>query len=301
MMNKPKVLIVDDEKIIREMISDNLERLYDIETARNAQEALQLKHLGTFDLVISDINMPGMSGPEFLKKVKETYPTIKVVLITAYNVDDYIRLAKEYGICNIISKTVPFNFTELNAVVKGLISGDIFGIERYMEKDHTILKEYVIRNSTTAKEIREDILVILLNYVKNTGELKLVLDEIVTNALYHSPKDEHGNEKYEEFTDITLAEKEYIYVKVALDNEKYGVSIQDRQGNLSKEVVLYKIDRHVRGEGILDDSGRGIFMSRIFADRLIINIAPKKMTEVLIINYRDEKYKGFKPLYINEL
>jgi len=300
-MNKPKILIVDDEQIIREMLADHLDEHYETEKAANAKEALALPHLAHFNLVISDINMPGLSGPELLREIKSRHPGIKVVLITAYNVDDYVRCAKEYGVCNIISKTVPFNYTELDAVVHGLITEEIFDIERYMEKDVRVLREYVIRSSSDAKEVRENVLKTLLDYVKNTGELKLVLDEIVTNALYHSPKDEYGNEKYEEFSEITLAENEYIYVKIVLDNEKYGVSIVDNQGNLSKDIVLYKIDRHIKGEGILDDSGRGIFMSRIFADRLIINIAPKRKTEFLILNYRNEKYKGFKPLYINEL
>ena len=75
----------------------------------------------------------------------------------------------------------------------------------------------------------------------------------------------------------------------------------DQQGTLTRDMVLYKIDRHIRGEGVLDDDGRGLFMTRVFADRLIINIAPKKKTEIIIFNYRDKLYKGFKPLYINEL
>jgi hypothetical protein len=85
------------------------------------------------------------------------------------------------------------------------------------------------------------------------------------------------------------------------DSEKYGISIVDNQGRLTKETVLYKIDRHVRGEGMLDDSGRGLHMSRLFADRMFINIMPGKKTEVIIMNYFPAKYQGHKPLYINEV
>jgi DNA-binding NarL/FixJ family response regulator len=300
-MEKKKILIVDDEKLIRDMISDHLELKYQAETAENAEKALKIPHLASFDLVISDINMPGMPGYELLKHIKEKFPKTKVVLITAYDVDDYIRMAKEHGICNIISKTVPFNFKELDAVVDGLLSGDIFGLERYMAKNFQKLKEYSIKSSADAKEVREDILKLFLGYVENTGELRLVLDEIVTNALYHSPKDSEGREKYKEFSNIQLAENEFINITCAIDDEKYGVAIADNQGTLSKNTVLYKIDRHIRGEGVLDDSGRGIFMSRIFADRLLVNIDPGKRTEMIILNYRKPLYHGFKPLYINEL
>jgi len=114
-------------------------------------------------------------------------------------------------------------------------------------------------------------------------------------------KNKEGEEKYEEYADIQLSKNEFIEIRAVVDAEKYGVSITDRQGTLSKKTVLYKINRHVRGEGVLDDSGRGIFMSRIFADRLVINIDPGKMTEVIILNYKENIYKGFKPIYINEL
>ncbi len=182
--------------------------------------------------------------------------------------------------------------------MKGLITEDIFGIEKYMEKNFKVIKEYSIKSSSEAKEVREDILKMFLKYVKDTGELRLVLDEIVTNALYHSPRDKKGKEKYKEFSNIVLEKNEYIYIKCTVDKEKYGVSIIDNQGSLTKDTVLHKIDRHIRGEGVLDDNGRGIFMSRIFADRLITNIDPGKKTEVIIMNYRDKIYRGYKPLYI---
>jgi DNA-binding NarL/FixJ family response regulator len=299
--NRPRILVVDDEKLVREMIADFLEKDYQVEKAEHAEAALALPHLDQFALVISDINMPGMPGYEFLKIVKARHPAVKTVLITAYNVDDYIRMAKEHNIANIISKTVPFNFTELAAVIAALISGEIFGIERYMEPDARVIQDYDIKSSADAKWVREEILKIFSGHVKDTGELRLVLDEIVTNALYHSVRTDRGEEKYKEFSNIILGDDETIHVRCALDREKYGVSIVDRQGTLTKETVLYKIDRHIRGEGVLDDDGRGLFMTRIFADRLIININPGKMTEIIIFNYRDKLYKGFKPLYINEL
>ncbi|MFH0919293.1 MAG: response regulator, partial [Fibrobacterota bacterium] len=295
MSPKPRVLVVDDEKLIREMIADFLEQDYAVTTANSGESALALPGIAGFDLVISDINMPGIPGYELLKRVRQLSPRTKVVLITAYDVDNYVRMAKEHGVCNIISKTVPFNFSELAVVVRNLISGDIFGIEKYMAPGFQRLDTYTVRSSAEAKDVREDILKLFLQHIQSTGELRLVLDEIVTNALYHSPRDPQGNEKYKEFSNIVLDETEFITLDCVIDHEKYGVGIVDRQGSLSKETVLYKIDRHIKGEGILDDSGRGLFMSRIFADRLIVNIDPGNKTEIIVLNYRSPIYQGFKP------
>jgi YesN/AraC family two-component response regulator len=299
--NQPKILIVDDEEVIRNMLEDFLDEKYPVKSVANAQEALAQPDLGSYSLVISDINMPGMPGYELLYQVKQKYPHMKTVLITAYNVDDYIRLAKKFSITNIITKTIPFNFNELKVVVDKLVSGNIFGLDQHLNPGYQTLATYRIRSSSEAKKVRGDIIQLFKKHIQDIGELKLVLDEIITNAIYHSPRTPEGKEKYQEFAEITLQPEEHIIVNCGMDNEKYAVSVLDQQGKLSKETILYKIDRHINAEGILDDSGRGIYLSRIFSDRLVVNIDPNKKTEVIIINYLSETYKGFKPLYINEL
>lgn len=296
-----RILIVDDERAIRMMLLDYLENRYHIETAETGEEALNLLQEKHFDLVISDINMPGMNGPQLLCEIRKKYPGIKTALITAYNVDEYIRAAKEFSITNIIPKTVPFNFTELDFIVRGLVTGDIFGLSRYLLDDGTIIEKHVIKSTAEAREVREHVLELFAQKFGSSGDMKLILDEIITNAIYHAPVLEDGTEKYQEFSDITLEPDEYIYLECGYDNEKYAVAVTDCQGRLTKETVLYKIERQITGEGLLDDSGRGIHMSRLFADRMVINIEPNKKTEVILLNYFSNKYRGYKPLYINEL
>jgi CheY-like chemotaxis protein len=296
-----RILIVDDEKAIRMMLLDYLENDYEIETAETGEAALEKLQNSIFDLVISDINMPGMSGPQLLLEIRKKYPSTKTALITAYNVDEYIRAAKEYSITNIIPKTVPFNFSELDFIIHGLVTGDIFGLKRYLLEDGTILEKHTIKSTNDARCIQDHLVALFQEKFGTSGDMKLILDEIITNAIYHAPTLEDGTEKYQEFSDIELEPHEYIELECGYDTEKYAVSIRDNQGHLSKEMVLYKIDRQITGEGILDDSGRGIHMSRLFADRMIINIDPNKTTEVILINYFSNKYRGYKPLYINEL
>lgn len=296
-----RILIVDDERAIRMMLLDYLENRYHIETAETGEEALKLLQEHHFDLVISDINMPGMNGPQLLYEIRKKYPEIKTALITAYNVDEYIRAAKEFSITNIIPKTVPFNFTELDFIVRGLVTGDIFGLSRYLLDDGILLEKHVIKSTTEAREVREHVLELFTQKFGSSGDMKLILDEIITNAIYHAPALEDGTEKYQEFSDFTLEPDEYITLECGYDTEKYAVAVTDCQGRLTKETVLYKIERQITGEGLLDDSGRGIHMSRLFADRMVINIDPKKKTEVILLNYFSNKYRGYKPLYINEL
>ncbi|MBN2036626.1 MAG: response regulator [Chitinispirillaceae bacterium] len=295
------ILIVDDEYTIRMMLSDFLENRYEVVSAENAEQALFQLSKQPFNLVISDINMPGMSGIELLRIIRKQYQGIKTALITAYNTDEYIKMIKQDGISNIIPKTIPFNFTELDAIVSGLVSGAIFGLERYLLPMHTILSSQRITSSAEAREAREQTAILFARKFGTAGDMKLVLDEIITNAIYHAPATENGGRKYPVFTDITLQPDEHIELTCGYDHEKYGVSVVDRKGRLRKETVLSKIERQISGRGILDDSGRGIHMSRVFADRMIINIDPGKMTEVIVMNYFSPTFRGYKPLYINEL
>jgi CheY-like chemotaxis protein len=295
------ILIVDDELAIRMMLADYLEDDYEVHTAENGEMGLALCKKRAFDLIISDVNMPVMKGPEFLHEAKKILPTAAVALITAYNIDTYVRTARQYDICNIIPKTTPFNFTELKLLIDGLLTKNIFGLTRYLLPEHTMLESFCIRSSKEAKSVREAVTAMFTGKLGDAGNMKLILDEIITNAIYHAPTLPDGTQKYQEFAPVDLKPEEYVFLECGYDAEKYGIAVVDNMGRLTKETVLYRIDRQIAGEGILDDSGRGIHMSRLFSDRMIINIAPKMKTEIILMNYFSHKYRGYKPLYINQL
>lgn len=301
MSQLPRVLIVDDEAIIRDMLEIELEDHYDVMTAENGEQAFSILETNPVDLVISDINMPGMKGYELLRRIKQGFPHTKTALITAYNTDDYIRMAKESDISNIIPKSTPFNFDEFNTIVDSLITENIFGLERYMQSDFQLLEEYDITSSQEIAEVEDKILSAIETFHKPQPVVQILLEELITNAVYHAPVDESGAEKYQKHSDVILQQGEKVTVKLGKDSEKYGVSVIDTSGKLTKRQVLYRIDRHIHGEGLLDENGRGLHMSRLYSDRLIINIKRNVITEALFLNYLNDKYKGFKPLYINEI
>jgi DNA-binding NarL/FixJ family response regulator len=121
-----KVLIVDDDALIRE----GLELLLDIEpdfqvigTASNGQEALEICRKEKPDLVLMDIRMPVMDGVLGTKLIKSHFKDVKVVILTTFKDDEYIKEALKTGAEGYILKNQPADsiMESLRAVNKGNI------------------------------------------------------------------------------------------------------------------------------------------------------------------------------------
>lgn len=112
-----KMLIVDDERDVEILFSQKFRKEIrngevELNFAFNANEALSfLKALKPFDLVVvlSDINMPGMTGLELLKIIKTEYKDLRVMMITAYGDEKNYQNAISTGADDFLSKPVDFN------------------------------------------------------------------------------------------------------------------------------------------------------------------------------------------------
>jgi two-component system response regulator PilR (NtrC family) len=131
---KTRILVVDDERSMREMLSILLEREgYDAVEAKNGQEALQLFETSLFDLVISDIQMPGMNGIELLARVKQLAPEVPVLMITAFATAEQAVDAIKLGAFHYFTK--PFNNDEIRALVRNALE------KRDLKQENTLLKQ----------------------------------------------------------------------------------------------------------------------------------------------------------------
>lgn len=112
-----KILVVDDEENARLGLSTLLRADgYQVTAAGNGLEALGHMQEDNFDLVITDINMPGMNGLLFLREISRSFPQVRVIMITAYGgVESYLE-AMNLGACEYLNK--PVKLKELKAVMK---------------------------------------------------------------------------------------------------------------------------------------------------------------------------------------
>jgi two-component system, chemotaxis family, chemotaxis protein CheY len=110
-----KVMVVDDEADVRVLFEQRFRK--EVRDGRIAfyfalsgEEALELleRHPESVTLVLSDINMPGMSGLDLLKTLKATHRYLKIIMITAYGDEEYHRRACEYGCDDYFTKPIDF-------------------------------------------------------------------------------------------------------------------------------------------------------------------------------------------------
>ena len=118
-----KILIVDDEPEMRIAITEALKREgYQTDSAENAPDALHRLEGEAFDLVISDVKMPKMSGQELLREIKEQSPSTLVIMMTAYGtIDNAVESMKE-GAFDYLLK--PFSIEILAATVNRAFLSD---------------------------------------------------------------------------------------------------------------------------------------------------------------------------------
>jgi len=124
-MKRNKILVVDDEHLIRWSLEQNLKKQgYDVVTAGNGEDALRIAREEQPDLVLLDIQLPGISGIEVLEKLKELDEDILVIMVTAHGGLDIAVNAMRLGAYDYVSK--PFNLDELSIIIrKSLETSDL--------------------------------------------------------------------------------------------------------------------------------------------------------------------------------
>jgi two-component system cell cycle sensor histidine kinase/response regulator CckA len=116
------ILLVEDEDAVREFTIRALTmRGYKVIDASGGEEALELiqEHEGRFDLVISDVMMPGMDGPTLVQEIRESYPGMRVLFISGYDKGALSNHGDRLENCHFISK--PFKLQELTEKVKDVL------------------------------------------------------------------------------------------------------------------------------------------------------------------------------------
>ncbi|MBN1780693.1 sigma-54-dependent Fis family transcriptional regulator [bacterium] len=196
-MNKEskKLLIVDDEEVIRDLLRETfLRKSYTVLTASHGKEALSKINKESFDLVVTDIRLPDISGMKILAESKKKYPNLGVIMITAYGSIKNAVKAMKQGAFDYITK--PFNLDEMEMVVdKYFDYQDLVDENAYLrsELDRKFNFENIIGNSEPMTRVFEAIRMVakskatvILQGASGTGK------ELVARAIHYNSDRKHN-------------------------------------------------------------------------------------------------------------
>lgn len=141
---KSRILVVDDEESIREFLEIMLKKEgYEVTCVEDGQVALDTLKKKSFDLVISDMQMPNLTGMELLRHVKDQYPDIVFMMITAFGTTETAVEAMKIGAYDYITK--PFKIDEVRINIANALRSQNLEVEnRNLKKELT--REYNFHN-----------------------------------------------------------------------------------------------------------------------------------------------------------
>jgi sigma-B regulation protein RsbU (phosphoserine phosphatase) len=134
---RANVVVIDDDKLVSDLICRILKKEYSARGYASAEEALRSENLGAVDVIIADVNLPGMDGIEFLDRVQLVDSGIPVILITGYGDIDIAISALQSGATDFILK--PFKNEQIS-----------ISVERALEA-----RRLVLENRALLEELRK--------------------------------------------------------------------------------------------------------------------------------------------------
>lgn len=117
-----KILLVDDEEELLMAMKIRLNSWgYDVATATNGEEALNILKKDTPDIVVLDIMMPVMDGIETLRRIRKINKTLPVLMLTAYTSEEKIKTTEKFGMSGFVQKGG--DLTDVSQAIRVILDG----------------------------------------------------------------------------------------------------------------------------------------------------------------------------------
>ncbi len=174
----PKILIVDDESSVLEVLQDAFSKEpYEVICAGSAAEALDIMAMKQIDLVISDDQMPGLTGTEFLAQVRKKYPNTTRIILTGHaNLETAITSINEAEIYRFFTK--PCNMLDLIVTVRLALHN------KDLKEEVRRLNEITTHQSLVIEEMEH--LYPGISRVRRNEEGDVIIDEEVEDELWET-------------------------------------------------------------------------------------------------------------------
>ncbi len=239
-----RILLIEDEKITRKTLTDFISKEgYEIESSGDGLEALAIFEKGKFDVVVTDLRLPGMNGLEILKSIKEQKPQCTVIIITAFATVETAIDALKLGAYDYLTK--PFNPDRLISMLNHIqqLNNVITENEKLKKKLKLFENKTIIGSSPAIKKVIESIQLVakhdytvLIEGESGTGK------EVCARAIHQHSKRSQNN-----FVAINCA----AIPETLLESELFGHEKGSFTGAIKKHTGYF--ERANKGTLFIDD------------------------------------------------
>ena len=168
----PSVLIVDDEKHTREGLQQALSDSYDVTVAASADEAFNLFEVQEFDVIVTDLRMPGKSGLKVIDKALVLPHRPAVIMMTAYgNVESAVEAMKR-GAVDFLTK--PVNIERLELLIQRALKNKTLEVEvkqLHERLDEKFQFEHIVGHSQKLKAVIDQVRLVAPSKVSQRGQV----------------------------------------------------------------------------------------------------------------------------------
>jgi CheY-like chemotaxis protein/anti-sigma regulatory factor (Ser/Thr protein kinase) len=292
-----KVLVVDDSPVELRLVGSLLEKRPDlvVSSAANGREALAAVERDPPDLVLTDLQMPEMNGLELVEEVRDRYPLVPVILMTAHGSEDIAVQALKRGAASYVpKKDLARDLLETLDTVLNAATAQR-GQERLLECLMRTESQFLLDNDPAliaplVGHLRENL--VRMQLCDETGLIRVIvaLSEALTNAIYH------GNLEI----DPKLREKDPAAWQRLVEERRQQKPYRDRRVHVLAQELLQKAKYVIRDEGpgfdpssvpdpsdpasLEKDTGRGLLLIRTFMDEVYHN---ERGNEITFVKKRD--------------
>lgn len=284
-----RILVVDDSLVDLRLASRLLEKNPDWEvcTARNGKEGLGQVELEIPDLIVTDLKMPEMNGLELVEVIRNEYPLVPIVLMTAAGSESIAVTALEKGAASYVPKNELAS--ELVDTVARILSTSTRRRKQRRLLNYLTSVSYVLENdldliSALVGEIRETVQQRWIFDENESLRLASAVDEALTNAYFHGNLEVSSDLREDDpnaYHDLANTRRKIapfntrsIHVTVKLSREEAVITIRDEGAGFNPEGLPDPTQ-----PGYLErPSGRGVLLMRAFTDEVFYNESGNEVT-----------------------
>jgi len=265
-----RVLVVDDESYVRDIISRKLTReSYACEQAEDAEKALKMITQGSYDCILSDINMPGMDGIELLRNIRLADPDVAVIMVTGAPDLDGALEAMRLGAYDHLSK--PLNLDHLSLTVERAIEK-----KRLIEENREYQRDLESKVTERTKQLHD----------ANEELRRLFMGSIKALAQALEAKDEYTQGHSERVSEIAVSIGRHLSLSETEVSDIWLAGLLHDIGKIGvRESVLNKPGK------LNDEEWKSIQNHPVVAERILCPI--EELTAVIsVVRHHHERFDG---------